>query len=78
MKSRFAVRIEKSWSPGEKKIARRAFESAYRRQCQTIVDNAKRMLAADASPTSLWKVHDYLCPESDAGWMKPTITDTRS
>lgn len=53
-------REEVRWSAAEKKIARRAFDQAYRRQCAAIRANAKKMLATASAPSDMWKVHDYL------------------
>jgi len=48
------------WSAAEKKIARRAFDEAYKRQCAAILAKAKKMLATASVSSDLWKVHDYL------------------
>lgn len=50
MKSPMAVRIETTWSEAEKKIARKAFDRAFERQCDTITEEAKRMLATSSPP----------------------------
>ena len=63
MKSPMAVRIETTWSEAEKKIARKAFDRAFERQCDTITEEAKRMLAASSPPHGIWQVHDYLSRE---------------
>jgi hypothetical protein len=52
-------REEVRWSAAEKKIARRAFDQAYQRQCAAIRANAKKMLATASAPSDMWKVHDY-------------------
>ena len=41
MKSPTAFRIETGWSPAEKKIARKAFDAALKRQCSAITARAK-------------------------------------
>jgi hypothetical protein len=51
---------EVRWSAAEKKIARRAFDKAYQRQCAAILANAKKMLATASVSSDLWKIHDYL------------------
>ena len=51
---------EVTWSATEKKIARKAFNQAYRRQCETILAQLKKMIARAAEPADIWKVHDYL------------------
>jgi len=63
MKSPMAVRIETTWSEAEKKIARKAFDRAFERQCETITEKAKRMLAASSPQHGIWQVHDYLSRE---------------
>lgn len=63
MKSPMAVRIETTWSEAEKKIARQAFDRAFERQCDTITEKAKRMLATSSPPHGIWQVHDYLSRE---------------
>jgi hypothetical protein len=63
MKSPMAVRIETTWSEAEKKIARKAFDRAFEKQCDTITEEAKRMLATSSPPHGIWQVHDYLSRE---------------
>jgi hypothetical protein len=48
------------WSAAEKKIARRAFDEAYQRQCAAIRANVAKMVATASAPADLWKIHDYL------------------
>jgi hypothetical protein len=63
MKSPMAVRIQTTWSDTEKKIARKAYDRAFERQCATITEKAKQMLAAASPPRGIWEVHDYLSSE---------------
>jgi hypothetical protein len=63
MKSPMAFRIETTWSGAEKKVARKAFDRAFERQCATITEKAKQMLAATSPPHGIWQVHDYLSRE---------------
>jgi hypothetical protein len=63
MKSPYAFRIETTWSHGEKKIARKAFDAAFERQCASITAKAKQMLANASPPYGIWKLHDYLSSE---------------
>jgi hypothetical protein len=63
MKSPTAFRIETTWSTAEKKIAHKAFDEAFQRQCATIAAKAKQMLATAAPPYGIWKLHDYLSRE---------------
>ena len=61
--SPYAFRVEMKWSADERKIARRAFDLAYRRQCAAVAEKARGMLARVSDPDGLWKVHDYLSRE---------------
>ncbi len=63
MKSPKAFRVEAAWSPAEKKIARTAFDAAFQRQCATIAEKAKRMIATASPPNGIWEVHDTLSSE---------------
>ena len=63
MKSPTAVRIETTWSDTEKKIARKVFDRAFERQCASITEKAKQMLATASPPRGVWEVHDYLSTE---------------
>ncbi len=63
MKSPMAVRVETTWSNTEKKIARKAYDRAFDRQCTTITEKAKQMLATASPPRGIWEVHDYLSRE---------------
>ena len=49
-----------SWSKKEKEIARRAFDNAYRKECTTLVNRAKKMLDSINDPLDIWKIHDLL------------------
>lgn len=59
-------REEVTWSATEKKIARRAFDQAYQRQCAAIRVRAKKIIAAASTPADLWKIHDYLSKQRRA------------
>ena len=54
---------ELTWSPAEKKIARRAFDESFNRQCATIKAKTKRMLENGTAPSDLWRVQEYLYEE---------------
>lgn len=49
-----------SWSASEKKIARKAYDAAFERQCRAVTAEAKRMLENVSEPAEIWRVHDYL------------------
>jgi hypothetical protein len=51
------------WSDVEKKAARRAFDLAYKRQCDLIRAKVVEMAAKASTSTDLWKIHDYLLGE---------------
>ena len=48
------------WSEAEKKIARRAFETALKRECSTVMENLKLQAAQAEKPDDIWALHDYL------------------
>jgi len=48
------------WAPSEKKIARKAFDLAFEKQCASIKAEAEKMIANAAAPSDIWRVHDYL------------------
>lgn len=49
-----------AWSPGEKKIARTAFDLALRREMESVRRKVESMLARSSDPFEVWRVHDYL------------------
>ena len=50
---------ETEWSKQEKKIARRAFEVAYRRECMAALEVVRKMAAEIDDLTDLWRLSDY-------------------
>jgi photoprotection regulator FRP-like protein len=54
---------ELKWSKSEKDVARQAFDKAYLKECQAIVNRAKSMIAKISNPREIWKVEDYLFDE---------------
>lgn len=48
------------WSEAEKKIARRAFEAAMRREYSALMENLKRRAVQAENPEDIWAIHDYL------------------
>ena len=48
------------WSKPEKEVARRAFNAAYARECDTIRTELAEMIGRAAAPQDLWRIHDYL------------------
>lgn len=63
MKSPTAFRVEANWSAAERKIARRAYQAAFLRQCTAITEKAKRMFDSSSPPYGIWRLHDYLSRE---------------
>jgi len=48
------------WSRTEKAVARRAFDTAYQRECAAILAKLKEMAAAARGPEDIWRLHDLL------------------
>lgn len=48
------------WSEAEKKVARRAFDSALKRECAAVVQNLKGLSIKAENPEDIWTIHDYL------------------
>lgn len=48
------------WSRAEKKVARSAFDLAYRRECAVLMGRVKQMADDAAEPDDLWALSDYL------------------
>lgn len=48
------------WTQSEKKIARKAFDHAFERQCASIKADAEKMIRDAVDPCDIWRVHDYL------------------
>jgi hypothetical protein len=48
------------WSKTEKLAARRAFETAYRRECEAITAKLREMTASIQGSADIWRIHDYL------------------
>jgi hypothetical protein len=51
---------EINWSKSEKVVARRAFDTAYKRECDAITAKLKEMIAKATEPKHIWRIHDYL------------------
>lgn len=48
------------WSKAEKEVARSAYDKAYGRECSTIQERLKAMVAAATEPADIWRIHNYL------------------
>ena len=51
---------ELTWTPVEKKTARRAFDKAFERHCARITAEARRMLENVTAASDIWRVQEYL------------------
>ena len=49
-----------TWSKTEKLVAKTAFEKAYRKECEAIVQELKGNVASVKEPGDLWHVLDFL------------------
>lgn len=52
--------MEFRWTQVEKRIARRAFDSAYQQECLQIRGRAEKMLGTASTPRDIWILHDFL------------------
>lgn len=48
------------WSESEKKVARRAFDAALRKECTAIMKRLKSLATNAENPEDIWAIHDYL------------------
>ncbi len=48
------------WSKAEKKIARRAYDLAYRRECEALIKEVKARSRKVVEPDDLWRLADDL------------------
>lgn len=55
---------EINWSKKEKMVARKAFNVAYKRECDSIAANLREMISAAKEPEDIWRIHDYLREQS--------------
>jgi hypothetical protein len=51
---------ELKWSKPEKVAAKRAFDTAYQRECEALARKLKEMIAAAREPVDIWRIHDFL------------------
>jgi hypothetical protein len=52
--------MDNEWTKSEKKIARKAFDTAYLRECAAIIASVQQQAAEMKTPQELWKLEDYL------------------
>ena len=58
--------IDFKWSEAEKKVARRAFNSALKRECAAVMEKLKSLAAKAERPDDIWAIHDYLTAQRKA------------
>ncbi len=52
------------WSKAEKKIARRAFDMAYARECADLIKKIQTKAEKLSDPEDIWKFHDFMRNEA--------------
>jgi hypothetical protein len=53
------------WSKTEKLAAKRAFETAYSRECEAITAKLQEMIASIKGSADIWRIHDYLTEQRE-------------
>ena len=48
------------WSAAEKKIAKRAFDAALKRESEAVIAKLKGLAKNAENPEDIWVIHDYL------------------
>jgi hypothetical protein len=48
------------WSPGEKAVARKAFEQALQREFEIVMNETRQRAAKIKEPSDIWSLEDYL------------------
>lgn len=56
---------ELNWSKSQKVAAKRAFDTAYERECSAILAELKKMIESASNPSDMWGIHDYLSQQRD-------------
>jgi hypothetical protein len=51
---------EIKWSKTEKVVARRAFDTAYQRECEALARKLKEIIATVREPADIWRIHDSM------------------
>lgn len=49
-----------SWSKSEKQIAQQAFNQAYKRECEALIQQIQEKFPKIVEPETLWELHDLL------------------
>jgi len=48
------------WSEAEKKVARRAFDAALKKECAALMKRLKGLATKAENPDDIWAIHDFL------------------
>ena len=51
------------WSKEEKKIARKVFDMAYKRECTDFINKIQSKAAHLSAPNDIWRLHDFMSKE---------------
>ena len=51
---------EFQWSKEEKRVARKAFDAAFTKECRAIRARVQQMLKDEGDIRQIWRIHDYL------------------
>jgi hypothetical protein len=51
---------EYTWSKKEKEMARKIYDTAYRKEMIQIKDEISKLISKYNGPNDIWKIHDYL------------------
>ena len=52
--------LDLKWSEAEKKIARRAFDAAFQKECAAVIERLLALAVNAKRPEDIWATHDYL------------------
>ena len=48
------------WTKKEKTVARRAFDNAYKRECEEIINRIRELANNANTPDGMWQLYDFL------------------
>jgi len=48
------------WTKKEKTVARRAFDNAYKRECEEIINRSREIANSASTPDDIWQLYDFL------------------
>jgi hypothetical protein len=51
---------EDKWSQKEKSISRVAFEKAYKKECNSVIEAVKKKVSTLSEPKGIWELEEYL------------------